>query len=523
MWMTSRGALDPGFDGDGMATTAFGTGADTPYGVAVQTDGRIVVAGTALIGANNDVAVARYLTSGAPDPSFDGDGKVTTTVAAATDEARAVAVQSDGKIVVAGYAASGTVDDFTVLRYTTSGALDPTFDGDGIATTSFGAGSDQGRALAIQADGKIVVAGYSNIGGSDNDFAVARYNADGSLDTTFDTDGRVTVGFTAGQADQVRDVDVDASGRIIVSGYAYNGANNDFALMRLLTNGALDTTFDGDGRVVTDFASLAEQGRSLEIQPDGKLLLGGYSRVGTTDDFAVVRYTNTGALDASFASGGKLTVPVGAATDQASGISLQPDGTVVLAGYSFNGTRDNFALVRITSDGTVDTRFGTNGVSTYDAWPGASQASAVTLETDGRLVATGTVNNGSNNDFGVIRTTSPQVIPDYLDDGTADWDTVGPTALFGVCLRSATGGASAGAGAWTAGPAATCPATDGSFWNAIPATQPGSKVAFASTSDAQGGGSDPTVNLRFGFRSRPDQFPGTYVAPIVFTVVAPNV
>ena len=167
---------------------------DYGYSVAVQSDGKILVAGTSYTGSKYNFALARYNTNGALDTTFDGDGKLTTSISTGTDRAYSVAVQADGKILVAGESNF----DFGLVRYNTNGSLDTTFDGDGKLTTPIGSGYDFGRSVAVQADGKILVAGYGS-NGSNNDFALVRYNRNGSLDTTFDGDGKLTTAIGAGQ------------------------------------------------------------------------------------------------------------------------------------------------------------------------------------------------------------------------------------------------------------------------------------------------------------------------------------
>ena len=170
------GDLDISFSGDGKVTTAIGASGDVAYSVVLQSDGKIVVAGFSFNGANHDFALARYNTDGSPDTSFDTDGKVTTAIGASNDVAESVVLQSDGKIVVAGYSDNGDNNDFALARYNTNGSLDTSFDTDGKVTTAIGASDDFAESVVLQSDGKIVVAGFSD-NGDNNDFAVVRYLA----------------------------------------------------------------------------------------------------------------------------------------------------------------------------------------------------------------------------------------------------------------------------------------------------------------------------------------------------------
>jgi uncharacterized delta-60 repeat protein len=195
----------------------------------VQSDGKIVAAGYSYNGSNFDFAVVRYNTNGSLDTTFDTDGKVTTAIGSGTDAAYSVVLQSDGKIVVAGNSRIGSNDDFAVVRYNTNGSLDTTFDTDGKVTTAIGSGTDEARSVVVQSDGKIVAAGYSD-NGPNFDFAVVRYNTNGSLDTTFDTDGKVTTAVGLGD-DEAYSVVLQSDGKIVAAGYSDNGPNFDFAVV----------------------------------------------------------------------------------------------------------------------------------------------------------------------------------------------------------------------------------------------------------------------------------------------------
>jgi uncharacterized delta-60 repeat protein len=189
-----------------------------------------VVAGYSWNGSNDDVALVRYNADGSLDTGFDGDGKVTTAIGTGYDEGYSVIQQADGKLVVAGTSYNGSNNDFALVRYNADGALDTGFDGDGKVTTAIGGGDDVGYSVIQQADGKLVVAGYSH-NGSDSDVALVRYNADGSLDTGFDGDGKVTTAIGAGD-DYGRSVIQQADGKLVVAGHSSNGNNYDVALVR---------------------------------------------------------------------------------------------------------------------------------------------------------------------------------------------------------------------------------------------------------------------------------------------------
>lgn len=339
------GSLDTTLDGDGKLTTAIGPRDDRAYGVAVQADGKILLGGESWNGSNYDFALVRYNVDGSLDTTFGVAGIVTTAIGNADDHAYSVALQTDGKILLGGYAFSGSShDDFALVRYNTDGSLDTSFGGDGVVTTGIGASSDHGRSVAVQADGKILLGGYSSIGSSD-DFAVARYNTDGSLDTSFDGDGKVTTNIIS--TDRAESVAVQADGKILLGGFSFGA----FALVRYNTDGSLDMSFDGDGRLTTDFEAPVDHAYSVALQPDGKILLGGTSYVGGWTDFTLVRYVTDGSLDYTFDGDGKVTTAISVGNDAAYSVAVQPDGKILLGGESVNGT---FALARYNGDGSLD-------------------------------------------------------------------------------------------------------------------------------------------------------------------------
>ncbi len=254
--------------------------------------------------------------------------------------------------MVAGWSFNGGNDDFALVRYTTNGALDLTFGTGGIVTTDFGDGSyDQGHSVAIQTDGKLVVAGWIVNGGND-DFAVVRYTTNGSLDLTFGTGGIVTTP-VGGGFDDAYSVAIQTDGKLVVAGRSRNGTNNDFALVRYTTNGALDLTFGIGGIVTTPVGSADDLGHSVAIQTDGKLVVAGFSDNDANYDFALVRYTTNGALDLTFGTGGIVTTPVGSYVDYAYSVAIQTDGKLVVAGMSNNGTNGDFAIVRYNGEGEI--------------------------------------------------------------------------------------------------------------------------------------------------------------------------
>jgi uncharacterized delta-60 repeat protein len=344
--------------------TDFSKGNDQAFAVAVDSTGRLVVAGSATNTTTGvDFALARYDSDGNLDTTFGTNGKITTAVSAGndTDQAFAVAIDSNGKIVTAGVANGGaTGNDFALVRYNSDGTLDSTFGAGGkvITPISAGNGDDRAFALAIQSDGKIVAAGASTNTVTGSDFALVRYNGtDGSLDSTYGIGGKVTTDF-AGGADQALAVAIQASGKVIAVGRAFNGATgNDFALARYNTFGVLDPTFGTGGKVTTDFAGGDDRAFAIALQTHGRFAVAGVAANGATgNDFAVARYFYDGTLDSAFSTGGKTTTDFSGGDDQALAAAFQSDGKILAAGRAFNsGTNSDFALARYLGDtGTSD-------------------------------------------------------------------------------------------------------------------------------------------------------------------------
>jgi uncharacterized delta-60 repeat protein len=397
------GLPDRGFDTDGQLTTAVGSGDDFGNNVAIQTDGKIVVAGSSNNGTNYDFALVRYNSDGTLDGGFGTGGKVTTAIGSGDDEGYSVAIQADGKIVVAGYSFNGTNKDFAIVRYTSTGTLDFGFGGGGKVTTAVGSSNDEGNSVAIQADGKIVVAGYSN-NGSNEDFAVVRYTSAGALDGGFGTGGKVTTSIGSSN-ERGYNVAIQADGMIVVAGWSFNGTNNDFAVVRYTSAGVLDGGFGTGGKVTTAIGSGNDIGRSVAIQADGKIVVAGYS-LNSTYDFAVARYTSAGVLDGGFGTGGKVTTAIGSGTDFGYSVAIQADGKIVVAGSSNNGTNDDFAVARYTSAGALDGGFGTGGkVTTAIVGSSGAGGYSIAIQTNGMIVVAGNSYNGTNNDFAVVRYT----------------------------------------------------------------------------------------------------------------------
>jgi uncharacterized delta-60 repeat protein len=390
---------------NGVITTDFNATNDIGNSVIVQSDGKLVVAGF----SDTKFALARYNANGSLDTSFGSGGKVTTDFGNRLNYTNAVIIQSDGKLVLAGSSinTSGN-NDFTLVRYNPDGSLDTTFDGDGKVTTDLGS-DDYASTVLVQPDGKLVAAGYTLNASGNYDFALLRYNTNGSLDTSFYGTGKVTtdINLIHNYADSVI---VQSDGSLVVAGYSISGVGDtDFTLVRYNANGGLDTTFDSDGKVITDFNLSGDYAHSVIAQADGKLVVAGYSTNANANyisSFALARYNANGSLDTTFDNDGKVITTVGVSSnskDYANSVIVQPDGKLVVAGSSTTSSGD-FSLVRYNSDGSLDATFDSDGKVSSIIIDSTEQASSVVIQPDGKLVVAGSSANANNsNDFAIAR------------------------------------------------------------------------------------------------------------------------
>jgi uncharacterized delta-60 repeat protein len=364
--------------------------------------------GEAIVAQSSQFALARYNANGSLDTTFDNNGKVLTNfTSSASEEALAMAVDASGKVVVAGFAFVGDGRQFALARYNADGSLDTTFDGDGKVLTDFTSStSEEARAIALQTDGKIVVAGFANVGGTGRQFAVARYQKDGSLDTSFSGDGKDLTDFTSSTDEEANAIAIDASGRIIVAGFATVGGSQQFALARLNHDGSLDTSFDSDGKVLTNFSpSTSEEARAIALQTDGKIVAAGSAFVGTGHQFALARYTTSGGLDTSFNGSGMLLFdnPFSPG-EEATAIRLQTDGKIVVAGSARTLTTGHiFQVVRLNVNGSLDASFNGSGLA-FNGFPSSTnaEARAVAIQ-NGKITIAGFARIADGNQFALMR------------------------------------------------------------------------------------------------------------------------
>ena len=443
---TLTGTLDTAFNGSGSVIADFGNSNDFSTAMLIQpTDNKVVVAGFStvftILGAvttvsDSDYQTLRFNTNGTLDTTFSGDGRLLDDIFDAKASAEAVAVQTDGKIIAAGgkfvarLNSDGTLDTtfngigrikiplgyirdaviqtdgkivlaveagqnyFFVYRFNADGTPDATFDNDGVAALTIGILNSVPTALTIQPDGKIVVAGYTNAGSSGSPnyvFALVRFLVNGAIDNSFDFDGKAATPPGLGD-DKGYAVAIQPDGKIVLAGSSGNGSNTDFAVIRYNPDGSLDYSFSDDAKQTTVFGTSDDVANAIVIQSN-KIVIAGYSRINSTNDFAVARYNvSDGSLDTSFSGDGKLTTPIGTQNDVSNALTIQTDGKILVAGSTETTTGINdFAVARYNTDGSLDNLFGSGGKKTVDV-SGANVndlGNAIALDSSGRVIIAG--------------------------------------------------------------------------------------------------------------------------------------
>jgi uncharacterized delta-60 repeat protein len=371
------GTLDAGFGTGGLVESLVGNGSSEAYGVLQQSDGRLVVAGYASNGNHADFAILRYDADGTPDAGFGTDGIVMTSVSSSDDYAYAVVEQPDGRLVVTGQVSAAVGRDFAIVRYNTDGSLDDQFANGGVAVTDVDGPQDEANTVMRQEDGKLVVGGTAS-----GLMVLVRYENDGSLDDNFGAGGKVLTTASSSE-DAIADVVVQSDGKLVAAGATQADSYADFALVRYEPDGSLDRSFGDGGKVITPVGSGSAGAVGIVQQASGRLVAGGTASVGATSEFALVGYDPDGSLDATFGIGGTVLTPVGPGNSYAGTLIQQRDGKLVLGGAS---TPTGSALVRYNPDGSLDPSFGSGGTATT---PNMDLVYALAQQSDGKLVAAG--------------------------------------------------------------------------------------------------------------------------------------
>lgn len=401
------GTLDTTFGPGGTVFTVFDpyNAPDPGNDIVVQPDGKIIVGGSSLREdiLNGRWVMVRYNPDGSLDTTFGAGGKVVTPMMNQSDLCDSIALQPDGKIVAAGMARFNAGDFFdshaAIARFNADGSLDATFGSGGKTLTPLPGNSNYIHDVVVLANGKIFAAGYTFAGTS---FGIL-YNSGGGLETTFDGDGIVDIG-----ANQVTAVASQPDGKVLIAGEA--GGN--WTIWRFNTNGSPDTTFDGDGILVVQIGAGASEARGILVKPDGKILTVG-TGFGITNDVALAQFNPNGSFDTAFDGDGKVFFDVsGGNADRGMDLALQPNGKIVALGAS----GFTFEVIRLHANGALDKMFAGDGSATITV--GNIPASAVAIQPDGKIVATG---SSRESDFGTVRFNGGDLpIADFDGDAKTD-------------------------------------------------------------------------------------------------------
>ncbi|WP_158561336.1 3-coathanger stack domain-containing protein [Emticicia sp. C21] len=409
--LNEDGTLDNSFSGDGRVSTNLSGSTDFVRAATLQKDGKIVVAGASLVNGKYNIGMARYHIDGTPDDGFGIGGALYTPVGQGHDFANAVAIQDDEKIVVAGTThinaysyevveIDGTRhtinvpanDDILVARFNTSGFLDATFSGDGHTNISFTEGmSEEGNAMILQNDNKVLVAG-KNKNGSNDDFAFCRLHGHYRFESLTN---RLYTSF-GNYDDRAYDIAIDAQRRIVIAGFSYNGLRKVIAVARYMKDGRLDTSFGNNGRMTYYTGGYDTIAYALTILSDGKILLAGtISNIDPNDkDFFVMRILADGSTDNTFDGDGMVKINL-VGNDECNSMVLQPEGKIILCGnvIDVNDASKSVALVRLNANGTIDNTFDTDGKVYVTNAPEGKNARSVTVSA-GKIYVCGIGNEG---------------------------------------------------------------------------------------------------------------------------------
>jgi uncharacterized delta-60 repeat protein len=427
------GSLDTTFAGSGRIQLSFGSGKFVDTALALQPDGKIVMAGVCSNGSNDDFCVARLNSDGSLDASFDGpsgaaNGKFLLPISdSGNDRARAIALQPDGKIVIGGDCQPNiTAQGFCLARLNLDGSLDVSFTGpsgtgNGKFLLAIGAGTDRFTALALQPDGKIIVGGSCD-NGDYTDVCLARFTPDGSFDASFSGPNAAGSGKflmpIGSRADQLLSIVLQPDGKIIIAGGCMVGGLLDFCLARFNPNGSLDVSFgeawgQTAGTLLVPRTSESEVIFAVALQPDGKILVAGECYGNGRNNMCLARLHANGDLDTRFVGpngtgNGRFQLPIGASAASAYRLALQPDGKILVAGYCAENNDFDFCVARLNLDGSFDASFdGSNGAGNGKVvLPLATirdYLSAIVLQPDGKIVVGGYCGGNFSFDFCAAR------------------------------------------------------------------------------------------------------------------------
>lgn len=409
------GTVDLTFGTDEVVTTAVHPNYNMAETTVVQSDGKILVAGSAGTPSTYQKAVARYNEDGSLDTSFGNDGALRFPVGSVKSFVMDMAQQPDGKILLGGRTWDNITGDFAVVRLNEDGSFDDTFGTNGVFRIETPE-TEASEAMTLLDDGKILMVGYR-----DDNLAVAKINTDGTMGTTFGVNGWVVLTFD-GAASYADDLAIQADGKIVISGFALNGSENRFhvAAARLNADGSVDNTFGTNGKVLFNVGEWNDFGEGIAIQSDGKILIGGHKWIANLDqrhDLFVARLNTDGSLDASYGTSGVATARLVDGANYANDMILQQDGKPILMGYSIFQNQIDMAMVRFDTDGNLDSSFNGNGMVSFDNAGRENYGYSIALQADNKIILAGYSYGGGGSEFEVARFLNDETV------GTEDFQT----------------------------------------------------------------------------------------------------
>lgn len=398
--LAQPGSPDLNFDGNGRTWVDMGATSEGATAVMALPDGKVLISGMVQV-SDIKFGLTRLNPDGSVDNTFGFGGKVITDVGSANAFCYKGGLTPDGKILQVGYGQVGPEVKMILVRYLENGALDNTFGNGGIATIGMAGLQMAALGYTFQPDRKMVLTGIYDDGFTW--FLLMRVNDDGSLDTSFDGDGYKT--FAAGIVDNAGwDVAVQPDGKIVMVGDCELPGGEEYCVVsRCMSDGQDDTDFGNSGTTLIDYGSQLNHGRAVQLQADGKIIVGGYANTGGDDFFTIARLLDDGTLDLTYGTNGKSFCTFSGGNAQVRDLTMQADGKVILAGIASNGTDSDMAMVRYKTDGNLDADFGAVGRVLTDFGFGSDQAVGCAMTSDQLILLAGNSSNGTENDFAVAR------------------------------------------------------------------------------------------------------------------------
>ncbi|MDI1256252.1 MAG: T9SS type A sorting domain-containing protein [Flavobacterium sp.] len=400
--------LDTSFGTDGKTVTEFDPNFDAITSIILYPDGKILGSVNLDYSIDGTTNIVRFNVDGSYDSTFGTNGVVITSIINEVDYGHTIALQSDGKIVVSGSRSinnNATNFNFAVARYNSDGTPDTTFGLTGLVQTDFNNNFDNGRAVAIQADGKIILAGETQMSNADKQhFGVVRYNTDGSIDTSFGINGLVTAYFPVfgNSFSYPVCVRVMPDDKILIGGgnitdYLGPLYDTDTAFLKLNSDGTPDVTFGTDGLMISG-SPVYEAIYTFEMTANNKIIAAGYSLMGEGIAALVQKFDAAGNPDSGFGTDGLVQILAheNITKDNITNISITPEGKIKTTGSSYNGSNYDVTLMQLNADGTLDNTFDADGIFTFDFANSDEYGNNAFGLPDGKVIFCGATNSGSS-------------------------------------------------------------------------------------------------------------------------------